>query len=74
VTRVLSSLPEPTEVLHQPPGLVIGVGQETGEDLHHPAGVCERSRLNMISGLIPQELAELRAVGSPAVVFPATAS
>ena len=30
-------LPEQAQELHQPPDLVIGVGQETGEDLHHPA-------------------------------------
>ena len=30
-------LPEPTQELHEPPDLVIGVGQEASEDLHHPA-------------------------------------
>ncbi len=30
-------LAEPAQVLDQPPDLMIGVGQETGEDLHHPA-------------------------------------
>ena len=29
-------LPERAQELHQPPDLVIGVGQETGEHLHHP--------------------------------------
>ena len=53
-------LPELAQVLDQPPDLVIGVGQETGEDLHHPAvqAAGRRGQRRPVGhvGIVPRQL------------------
>ena len=53
-------LPEHAQELDQPPDLVIGVGQETGEHLHHPAVEAADSRRQRPPvghvGIVPRQL------------------